>query len=225
MPPIMSTAPNRALALGLFILCPLIGFLRAADVADGSLLNHEYKDIGLTLRLPAQWQTMPESQIATMNKQLGRAGMSKTIYLGGLLREPNSIKPSQYATHIFIQSTTTAEALTNNKILEKLSALSQKPAHKRLNILRKKTLTKDGVEKPYLDSKLKIVVLPTSATSGDPKLSPPFVGRTYMFPIKENLVGIIVYCRPEIADQTFAEVEKYLPKMVVAQNVRLPDTP
>jgi hypothetical protein len=213
----------RLILSALFAFCLLTGYSSSLQAADAPLQSYEFKDVGLTLKLPALWQPIAASKIASMNQLIGRSGLEKVFYIGGLIRDPASVQPGQYSTNILIQVRPTDEVLTNEKIIDELSKLDQQTVDKELGTVKQETGLQANLKKPYLDPKLKIVVLPLDGQVGTNGVS--FVGRGYIIPTKGNVVSINLYCRPEVATQIFAEVEQVLPQLVIAQNVKLPDTP
>jgi hypothetical protein len=168
--------------------------------------NFRIPDLGLSLNLPKEWTDLGNEQIDTMNRLTReKTPREKARYVAGLQRDLSFSRRAGYPTYLLIQ-----------KFPSKVTAKSLRSAFPKL---RKQASREAALGDPYLDEKLKMIVVAASGIGENG----PFTTRTYTLPTKTELVTIYAYCRTAAATNVIPELESALLSIKLDEPLKLPD--
>ena len=194
---------------GKFTFAMLV-FCQAAIAADAPYVieskNFRFPAVGLSFNMPNEWTDLGNERVDTMNRLTAqRAPQEKARYVAGLQRDLSFTRRSGYPTYMLIQkfpSKVTAESL--------LGAFPK---------LRTQNSREAAMGDPYLDEKLKMIVVASSGTGEDG----PFFTRTYTLPTRTNLVNIFTYFKAAAFTNVVPELETAWLWLKIDDSLKLPD--
>ena len=197
-------ASQRLFATLLLCLVAICAKAQSSYVIESK--NFRIPAIGLAFNLPNEWTDLGKERIDTMNRlTTERTPRERARYVAGLQRDLSFTRRSGYPTYMLIQ-----------KYPSRVSSKSLLTAFPKL---RKQGTKEAALGDPYLDEKLRMVVVASSGTGEDG----PFVTRTYTIPTRTNLVNIYTYCRMASASNVIPEIEGALLSIKIDDSLKLPE--
>jgi hypothetical protein len=168
--------------------------------------NFRIPSVGLSFNLPNEWTDLGNERVDTMNRLTSQsAPQEKARYVAGLQRDLSFTRRSGYPTYMLIQ-----------KFPSKVTARSLLGAFPKL---RTQNSLEAAMGDPYLDEKLKMIVVASGGTGEDG----PYYTRTYTLPTRTDLVNIYTYFKASAFTNVVPELETAWLWLKMEDSLKLPD--
>jgi hypothetical protein len=192
------------ITLATLVFCQVVIAADAPYVLESK--NFRIPAVGLSFNLPVEWTDLGNERVDTMNRLTAqRAPQEKARYVAGLQRDLSFTRRSGYPTYMLIQ-----------KFPSKVTAKSLIGAFPKLRLQNSREAAAGD---PYLDEKLKMIVVASSGTGEDGL----YFTRTYTLPTRTNLVNIYTYFKASAFTNVVPELETTWLLLKVDDSLKMPE--